>query len=219
MLLTLLLRSVTNTLKRLNKVAVKLALEKFFIEQLWQLVLVVAIISFFAWLLNKPYETIMFCISHLVLRPQFDKQYHCGTVYYCIFTTITVAFLGISTCLPVSISLLSALPVAFFVCWLGYIVQDRFDIIAENANLEKEMEVLCAKIKELSNIDIYRMPEDELRQYGASKGLSEIQQDILVMRVIEHLKISEICSFRNYGRTTIKYHLGEIRKKLGIDNV
>lgn len=63
------------------------------------------------------------------------------------------------------------------------------------------------------------MEEKELRNYGASNKLSEIQQDILVMRVIEHLKISEICKYRNYSRTTIKYHISQIKYKLNIDEI
>ena len=95
-------------------------------------------------------------------------------------------------------------------------MQDRIDHIAESKHLQNEIDNLVGKIKEYENINLYKMTETELRQYGASKLLSEVQQDILVMRVIEHLKISEICKYRNYGRTTIKYHIAEIKKKLNI---
>jgi DNA-binding CsgD family transcriptional regulator len=63
------------------------------------------------------------------------------------------------------------------------------------------------------------MSKEELRQHGASKGLTEIQQDILVHRIIDNLKISEICDYRKYGRTTIKYHIGEIKKKLNLKSL
>ena len=118
--------------------------------------------------------------------------------------------------LPLSISLLSTIPICFLISWVGYVVQDRIDQIAENKALQNEIDNLVGKIKEYENINLYKMTETELRQYGASKLLSEVQQDILVMRVIEHLKISEICKYRNYGRTTIKYHIAEIKKKLNI---
>ena len=73
--------------------------------------------------------------------------------------------------------------------------------------------------KEYEHIDLYKMNENDSRQYGASKGLSELQQDIIVMRVIEHLKISEICCYRNYGRSTIKYHIAQIKQKLDIETI
>ena len=109
----------------------------------------------------------------------------------------------------------------FFDTWLLWFIQDRFDrkieserIKLKQENLDSQLKELEDKIKELESIDLYCMSETELRQYGASKGLSEVQQDILVMRIIEHLKISEICDYKHYGRTTIKYHIAEIKKKL-----
>lgn len=201
---------------KINKVKLKLKLEKFLKEELWQHIIVIAFVFLYAWIFDKYVESIMFCVSHIVIRKYFDKQYHCGTIAICMFITLSIAFFGIMYSLPLSISLLSTIPICFLICWVGYIVQDRIDQIAENKDLQNEIDNLIGKIKEYENINLYKMTETELRQYGASKLLSEIQQDILVMRVIEHLKISEICKYRNYGRTTIKYHIAEIKKKLNI---
>lgn len=78
---------------------------------------------------------------------------------------------------------------------------------------------LVETLKETEQTDIYKMTKDQLRSYGASKGLSELQQDILVFRVQDHLRISEICEYKNYGRSTIKYHINQIKKKLKIDKI
>lgn len=115
-------------MKKFQNTRNKLKVEKILKEQLWQYVTIIAIVSLFAWLFNKPFETVLFCISHLVLRPIFEKQYHCATTALCLFTTLTIAMLGIYTCLPISISLLSSIPIATFVCWVGYIAQDRIDL-------------------------------------------------------------------------------------------
>ena len=136
----------------------KLRFEKFFVDELWQHLIVVAFIFTFSWILSKPYEAIMFCIAHLVLRPIFEKQYHCGTTYYCLFTTLTIATLGIYNALPITISLLSSLPVACVICWFGYIMQDRLDLINKlSPNLKsisiEEFEGIC-KIKGLTNDEI-----------------------------------------------------------------
>ena len=63
------------------------------------------------------------------------------------------------------------------------------------------------------------MTEENLRELGRIKGLSEIQQDILVYRLIDRWKVSQICEYRNYGRSTIKYHIGEIKKKLNLKSL
>ena len=203
----------------MKMVRFKLGLEKFIKEQLWQFTIVIAFVFMCAWLWDKYAEATMFCISHIVIRKRFDKQYHCGTTALCMFTTLSIAFMGITCTLPISISLLASIPVAFIICWIGYLAQYRIDLLEYSNSLEKQIDDLVAKIKSLENIDLYRMSENELRQYGASKMLSELQQDILVLRVIEHLKISEICRYRNYSRTTIKYHISEIKQKLNIGQI
>ena len=204
---------------KINRTLFKLKIEKFFKEQLWQFTLVIAFVFICAFIFNKFIEAIMFCVAHIVIRKYFDKQYHCGTTATCMFTTLSIAFFGIMYTFPLALSLLSTIPMCFFISWVGYVVQDRIDQIAEKKYLQIEVDSLIAKIKEYENIDLYKMTETELRQYGASKMLSEVQQDILVMRVIEHLKISEICKYRNYGRTTIKYHIAEIKRKLNIGQI
>lgn len=204
---------------KINKTRILLKLEKFFKEQIWQHIIVIAFICFCAWLHNKPFEAIMFCISHLVVRVRFDKQYHCGTTAVCLVTTLGVCYIGISQVLPTSISLLSAIPMAFVICWIGYLAQYKIDLLKYNNSLENELDELTRKLNEFERINLYKMSEDELRAYGASKMLSEIQQDVLVLRVKEHLKISEICKYRNYGRSTIKYHIAEISKKLNIGKI
>ena len=201
---------------KINKVKLKLKLEKFLKYELWQYTLVIAFVFLCGWLFDKIIQAVMFSVAHIVIRKYFDKQYHCGTTATCMFTTLSIAFFGIMYTFPLTLSLLSTIPICFLICWVGYVVQDRIDQIAENKALQNEIDNLIGKIKEYENINLYKMTETELRQYGASKLLSEIQQDILVMRVIEHLKISEICKYRNYGRTTIKYHIAEIKKKLNI---
>lgn len=201
---------------KINRVKLQLKLEKFFKYELWQHIIVIAFVFLCGWLFDRIIQAVMFSVAHIVIRKYFDKQYHCGTTAICMFTTLSIAFFGIMYIFPLGLSLLSTIPICFLISWVGYVVQDRIDQITENKALQNEIDNLVGKIKEYENINLYKMTETELRQYGASKLLSEIQQDILVMRVIEHLKISEICKYRNYGRTTIKYHIAEIKKKLNI---
>ena len=192
------------TLKKQSrkKILNKAKLKFFFKHQLWQHLLVVAFVSFCAWIFYKPCEAVMFCIAHIVVRKHFDKQYHCGTTALCTITTLTIAFFGIATILPVTISLLSTIPISCFISWVGYIAQDRIDII-----------------KKRKDEEIFMMDEDKLRELGRAKGLTEIQQDILVHRLIDRLKISQICEYRKYGRSTIKYHISEIKRKMNLKSL
>jgi hypothetical protein len=191
---------------------VSIRIKDFITEELWIYAIVFSVIALFSWIFDKWIEGVMFCIAHTVVRTLFDKQFHFNKTACCITLTLGVAWFGITSTFPLTISLLSSIPVSLIVSWLGFFVQDRVDYIGLCEKLQN-------KLDQLLTADIYRMTDNELRQYGASKHLSEIQQDILAMRVIEHLKISEICHYRNYGRTTIKYHIGEIERKLQIDKI
>ena len=202
-----------------NKTRLKLRFEKFLKEELWQYTLVIAFVFTCAWLFDKYVEAVMFCVAHIVIRKYFDKQYHSGSIAVCMFITLSVVFFGVAYALPTAISLLSTIPMCFLISWVGYVTQDRIDNIRNNKILQCELDNALAKIKEYEHIDLYKMNENDLRQYGASRGLSELQQDIIVMRVIEHLKISEICRYRNYGRSTIKYHITQIKQKLDIETI
>lgn len=89
----------------------------------------------------------------------------------------------------------------------------------KNKDLEIEISNLISEINLYKNIDLYKLTEEELKQYGASQLLSQVQIEILCLRVLKHLSISDICRQANYGRTTIKYHLAEIKRKLEITNL
>lgn len=193
-------------MKQNNKLKIQLKLQKFLIQDLWQYAIVIAFVCLFAWVFGKYIEAIFFIVSHLVIRFYYSKEFHFDSTTKCLCLTILIALLGIYFVLPLSISLLSAIPILLAVCEIGYIVQDRRDIQIELENI-------------VYSTSLYKMTEKELRQFGASKGLSETQQDILVDRVIEHLKISEICKYKHYGRTTIKYHIAEIKRKLNIERI
>ena len=188
--------------KKKTKTDFLLEIEKFFTEQLWQLLIVVAFVSLCAWLFDKWIEAIMFCIAHTIVRRHFEKQYHCKTTGLCLIITLTIAFFGIATILPVTLSLLSTVPMCCFISWIGYIAQDRMDLL-----------------KQRKYEEIFMMTEEQLRELGRKNELSDIQQDILVHRLIDRWKISQICEYRKYGRTTIKYHIGEIKKKLNLKSL
>ena len=79
----------------------------------------------------------MFCASHIVIRQHFDKQYHCGTTALCIMTTLSVAFFGIMTTMAVAVSLLSTIPICFGISWVGFIAQDRLDLLIVNQKLRE----------------------------------------------------------------------------------
>lgn len=130
------MKSSTNA-KSTFLLPIRLKTEKFIKEQLWQLLLVVAFVALCAWILEKPIEAICFCTAHIVIRANFDKQYHSSVTRICLFITSLVVFFGILLCLPIGTSLLSAIPIAFAVAFVGYLIAYKIESEKDKAAARK----------------------------------------------------------------------------------
>lgn len=185
-----------------NNIKLKLKLEKFFKEELWQLLLVIAFLFLCGWLFDKILVAVMFATSHTVIRPKFEKQYHAKKTYICMFMTLTISFFGIASCLPLNVSLLSCVPVCYFISWVGYIAQDRMD---------------CYKtIKKLQGKTIWQMSENELVDYCYAKGVRGDMLEFVVMILIHQMKYEEIGNKLGYAVPTLKDWSKICKQKLGI---
>ena len=167
-------------------------------------VILVALFSV-SWICEKVINAVIILMSYGGTRWVFPLTYHAKTDRGCIMFTIACFSIAIIIALPINLSIIGSLIVGMSISTFLFFLQYFLDLLAEQKEKEKEY--------------LYKMSEEELRQHGASNGLSEIQQDILVHRIIDNLKITEICEYRKYGRTTIKYHIGEIKKKLNLKSL
>lgn len=182
-------------LKKVFSLETQLKIEKFFVEQLWQLCLVTAFIFGCAWIFDKYAEAIMFCISHFVIRMIFDKQYHCGTTALCLTLTLTIAFFGIMYTLPVCLSLLSAIPICWLISWIGYVAQDRIDI----------------KVKGEKNV--FNITKSTLLAIMENSTLSLEEKDAIQYKVIEKMKGNQFYRAMGYSkRQSIRIYKSAIGK-------
>lgn len=178
-----------------NSIALKLKIEKFFVEQLWQMLIVFGFIFICAWLFDKYIEAILFCVSHTVIRMLFDKQYHCGTTALCMFTTFSVAFFGIMYTLPMTVSLLSTIPICWCISWVGYIAQDRLDL---------------KKHKELT---LFELPKDKLLEYMENSLLSPEEKDAIQYYVIDKMKGERFYNAMGYSkRQSLRIYKSAVNK-------
>lgn len=188
-------------LKKQLKIARKIKIKKFVHEQLWQYALITAFVFFCGWLFQKYVEGFAFCVSHYFIRPQFEKQFHCINnnriiaISSCLFVTCTIIFFSAMYCLPLAFSLLSAIPLALFVCWFGYVLQDHID----------------AHIIPTKNI--YEMTDTEFTEFGISKGLTDCEIMIADRIWRKHLKGQQLYNAIGYSkRQTIRLRKSILQK-------
>lgn len=167
-------------MKNLKLLKIRLKLEKFFLYELWQHILIFAVIGLCGWLFNKPLEAILFFIAHWVIRANCDKQFHCDKISCCLALSSAIICLSIMAILPLSISLLASIPVSIFVTYVGYL-----------ATPNKQ--------------NIYAMTDAELYAHCRSRGLDDAECKIAHYVVFERLKGKDLYDAIGYSeRQTIR---------------
>ena len=122
-----------------------------------------------ALIFGKWIEAIIFILCHTLIRPQFTKQYHHVIPGMCRIISGVVAFFGISFVLPLGLSLFSAIPINYFISWVGFVKRDRDDL-----------EIKCMWLRDkLSN------PEIDIMLKCRKAGLSERDTKIAKMYYVD----------------------------------
>lgn len=198
-----------NLKKNLRKL--KLSAKDFITDELWVYLIVIGSIILCAWLFNRWIEGIMFCIAHLVIRRVFNKQFHFNSTAYCLTLTLAIIWFAIPITMPLATSLLGSIPIAFLICFFGYLAQDRVDLLIEIKRLNEYANELTMK---LNHKDIYSMNEEELYNHCRDCGLSDVDCKIAYFIVIERLKGKELYQAINYSERQTKRKRKEILDKI-----
>ena len=205
------LKTLRNKSKKL--LILKIRIVDFLKKRLWQHLIVLSSILLCAWIFDRWIESIMFCVAHTCVRNAFDKQFHFTSIpyatAYCLSLTLAIIWFAIPTTLPLAVSLLSSIPIAFVICFIGFVVQDRLDLKVEVKRLDTYATEL---VRTLTHKDIYTMNEDELYEHCRNCGLDEEDCKIAYFVVIERLQGRELYDALPYSEATIK------RKRIKIMN-
>lgn len=153
----------------------------------------------------------MFCVAHTCIRNAFDKQFHFNSTAYCLTLTMAIIWFSIPITLPLATSLLGSIPIAFLICFFGFIAQDRVDLYNEVAELNNYVNEL---LQRLNHKDIYAMNEDELYEHCRNCGLSEEECKIAYFVVIERLKGKDLYKAINYSERHAKRKRKDILDKI-----
>lgn len=162
--------------KNLRKL--KLSIKDFITDELWIYVIIIGSIALCSWIFNRWLEGLMFVIAHLVIRRVFDKQFHFSETAYCLILTLAIVWFAIPITLSVTTSLLSSIIIAFIVCFVGYVAQDRVDLLKEKRMAKRFNFATCTK-------------EDVIKVANAL-GYNKDKQDLAVMFFADRLSNKQI---------------------------
>lgn len=125
------------------------------------LAIITSIVAIFlpALIFNKWIEGVVFFFCHWFIREQFPKQYHHIIPAMCRLITSVVFFFGVSFVLPFGLSLFSAIPINYFIGWVGFTKKQaddyelKYERLKEKFCNEKEELLLKCRTAKLSQRD------------------------------------------------------------------
>lgn len=182
---------------------------RLFIKALPQYILVMVTLFVTAWITGKCIESISFAISFCVLRYKFDNILHCNTTFKCMLLTNSIVCVAIPITIPLSNSLFGGLI-------SGFAVNYAANLIASNIFRQKEKRELEALKKEKRMQTVYSMTETEMRAYCKSYNLDYIDEEIVIQRLIYHLKGKELYDKIGYSKPQMIRREKHIESKLNI---
>jgi hypothetical protein len=160
-----------------------------------------------AALFLKWIEAIVFYICHWFIREQFPKQYHHIVHAICRVITGSTLFFGISFVLPLSLSLLSAIPINYFIGWVGFTKRqaDYYEVKCERLKTELEKK---------SAFSTDNCTKEQLLARCREVGLSEENTELAVEFFIKKTKQSEIAKLLCVEEHAVSTRKLRLKKKL-----
>ena len=146
-----------------------------------------------AIIFGKYLEALTFLIAHTLIRPQFERQYHHIVPAICREITGVVFFFGIVMSLPISISLVSAIPINYLVGWIGDVTATKNFYEVQCNTMKERIEKLLEKLKD---------PRQELLERCKDAELSARDTEIALMYYCDRKTAKDIwfwlCEHKTY---------------------
>ena len=171
----------------------------------------VVAILFPAWILNKWFEGFVFFVCHWLIREQFPEQYHHIVPSMCRLITSVTFFFGVSFILPFSLSLFSAVPINYFIGWIGF-TKKQADFY------EFKYEKLKAQLEQKSAFNTENCTLEELLARCKEIGLSKENTQLAVDFFINKTKQSEIADQLCVDEDSIRIRKFRLKEKLNKNN-
>ena len=173
------------------------------------LAIIVSVVAIFipSFLLNKWVEGIFFFICHWLIRYQFPKQYHHVVPSMGRLITSIVFFFGVSFIFPFGLSLLSAIPITYFISWVGFTKKQADYYETKYLRLKEELES-----KETFCVD--DCTEEQLRKRCKELNFTPENTEIAIDLFVKKVKQSEMADKLFVNEKTIQQFKWRMKKKL-----
>jgi hypothetical protein len=173
------------------------------------LAIIVSVVAIFvpAFIFEKYIEGIFFFVCHWLIREQFPRQYHHIVPSMCRLLTSVIFFFGVSFILPISASLISAIPICYFISWVGFTKKEADVYELKYMKLKEQLE----KKKEF-NLDT--CTEEELVVRCRELRMSEENTNLCIELFIKKTKQKVIADRLNIEEKSVQMRKMRLKTKL-----
>ena len=176
-------------------------------------VAVLAVLAAIGYAMGSLIELTIMLVSFLMSKRKYEFKYHCKSVVTCLFVSVSVFMIGMRVTLPIGVSYVCS---AFCGMVIAYISQH----IAESKFIREDYTYIepryNALVEEKRKISIYTMGEAQLREFCKGRFLDEIDEEIVVQRLIYHRKGKDLYDKIGYSKPQMVRREHRIEEQLGI---
>ena len=160
-------------------------------------VFMVAILVTLAWFFGSLIELASMLTCFLIAKQHYKFKYHCKSSFQCLLVSVAVFSIGLRLTLPVRISYVCSGLCGLLIAHVAqYMAEIKF-IKEDYAYIEPRYNQLIEAQKQ---VNIYTMDEKELREHCKRNLLDEIDEEIVVQRLIYRRKGQDLYNKIGYSK-------------------
>lgn len=171
---------------------------------------ILLILGLVGFAMNSLVELCLMLSCFLISKQFYRYKYHCNSSLKCLLLSVGVFVVGLRVTLPAYISYACSGVCGLLIAYIGQYAGESKFIREDYAYIEPRYNEL---IEHERRKDILSKTEAELREYCNSEGLDPIESEIVIQRLIYHLKGRELYDKIGYSKPQM------IRKEHKIENI
>lgn len=158
---------------------------------------IVAILTGIAYCMNSVIELYIMLISFLIAKQRYKYKFHCKSSLQCLLLSVGVFVIALRVTLPLGTSYICSGICGLVIAYVGQYAGESKFIREDYAYIEPRYNAL---IEEQRKQDVYSLSEDDLRKYCKSFNFDEIDEEIVIQRLIYHLKGKDLYDKIGYSK-------------------
>ena len=174
---------------------------------------IIAILGMVAYYMGAVMELLIMLTCFMIAKQKYKFKYHCKSSFHCLAISVTVFVIGLRATLPAGISYTCS-----GIC--GFMIAFMAQYFAELKFIREDYEYIEPRYNKFVEAQrattVYNMCESDLRAYCKANLLDDIDEEIVVQRLIHRRKGQDLYDKIGYSKIQMIRREKRIEAKLKI---